>query len=300
MSTQPTQPEALRLANILEQEARLLLKPESAAAAAELRRLHAENEALRTAHVQNPAEIEHVAGDVSKNGAELNMLYAELPDPVWRTLAGVAFSEKQLHAFADATHALRTQQPAPAGFVPVAAFDRLHAQAESLAARLLAAPQQEVQEPYGWLYDWTHSSATGKPDTSYTGFTKDFAHAQKHDNCIAVYTAQQPAPSAQAASSAVLKAIREANMQLVRTGDDAFMLVTLKQATAQAEESVLEDAALLTSEQEYAIRQGHEIAASDGYFDARPQIESKDRRKVFQAGFERGWDAARKQGGSHD
>ena len=29
--------------------------------------------ALRTTHVQNPAEIEHVAGDVSKNGAELNV-----------------------------------------------------------------------------------------------------------------------------------------------------------------------------------------------------------------------------------
>ena len=28
--------------------------------------------ALRTTHVQNPAEIEHVAGDVSKNGAEVN------------------------------------------------------------------------------------------------------------------------------------------------------------------------------------------------------------------------------------
>lgn len=29
--------------------------------------------ALRTAHVQNPAEIEHVVGDVSKNGVKLNM-----------------------------------------------------------------------------------------------------------------------------------------------------------------------------------------------------------------------------------
>ena len=65
-------------------------------------------------------------------------------------------------------------------------------------------------------------------------------------------------------------------------------------------DSVGRDADRLTSEQEYAIRQGHEIAASDGYFDARPQIESKDRRKVFQAGFERGWDAARKQGANHD
>lgn len=54
-------------------------------------------------------------------------------------------------------------------------------------------------------------------------------------------------------------------------------------------------AARLTYEQAHAIRQGHEIAASDGYFEARPQIDSNDRRKVFQAGFERGWDAARKQ-----
>ena len=47
--------------------------------------------------------------------------------------------------------------------------------------------------------------------------------------------AQQPAPSAAAASKAVLAAIRAANMQLVRTGDDEFMLVTLKQATPQAD-----------------------------------------------------------------
>ena len=52
----------------------------------------------------------------------------------------------------------------------------------------------------------------------------------------------QPSPPAQAASSAVLKAIREANMQLVRTGDDAFMLVPYKVATAQAAESVRRDA----------------------------------------------------------
>ena len=90
--------------------------------AAALHRLHAENEALRTTPVQNPAENEHVAGDVSKNGAGSNM---------------------------------STQQPAPA--------------------------------------------------------------------------------TQQAASSAVLRAIREANMQLVRTGDDEFMLVTYKNAKAQCD-----------------------------------------------------------------
>ena len=70
--------------------------------------------------------------------------------------------------------------------------------------------------------------------------------------------------------------------------------------TAPQADSVLEDAARWTTEQEHAIRQGHEIAASDSYFEARPQIDSNDRRKVFQAGFERGWDAARKQGANHD
>lgn len=38
----------------------------------------------------------------------------------------------------------------------------------------------------------------------------------------------------QVASSAVLKAIREANMQLVHTGDDTFMLVPYKVATTEA------------------------------------------------------------------
>ena len=51
----------------------------------------------------------------------------------------------------------------------------------------------------------------------------------------------------------------------------------------------------LTYEQSYAIRQGHEIASSDAYFEARPQIDNNDRRSVFRAGFDRGWDAARAQ-----
>lgn len=50
-----------------------------------------------------------------------------------------------------------------------------------------------------------------------------------------ILAAPQPSPTPQAASSAVLKAIREANMQLVRTGDDEFMLVTYKNAKAQCD-----------------------------------------------------------------
>ena len=58
--------------------------------AAEFRRLHAENQALRAAHVQKPAGIEHVAGDVSKNGAESNMSTqqeAQEPCPTCAALA---------------------------------------------------------------------------------------------------------------------------------------------------------------------------------------------------------------------
>lgn len=88
---------------------------------------------------------------------------------------------------------------------------------EVLTTPAPAQPGQEVQEPYGWLYDWTHSSATGKPDTSYTGFTKDFAHAQKHDNCIAVYTAQQLAPKASQQAAPSTDQVEE----ILRERDDA-------------------------------------------------------------------------------
>ena len=84
------QPEALRIADALAsnyfdgKQGRDVWD----AAAAELRRLHAQVAALTAApqggaYVENPAEIEHVAGDVSKNRAESNMTggaYAELPE----------------------------------------------------------------------------------------------------------------------------------------------------------------------------------------------------------------------------
>ena len=47
------------------------------------------------------------------------------------------------------------------------------------------------------------------------------------------------------------------------------------------------------NEREIAIKEGEAIAAEDSYFRARPQLDCNDRRKVFQAGFERAWQAAR-------
>jgi hypothetical protein len=55
------------------------------------------------------------------------------------------------------------------------------------------APEVGV-EPHGFLYDWTHSSATGRPDEEFTGFTKTLADAKRHTsnrNIRPVYTAEQ-------------------------------------------------------------------------------------------------------------
>ena len=110
--------------------------------AAELRRLHAYCQELESqviwdcmTHVQNPAEIEHVAGDVSKNGAEVNMStqpvaqQGETSEPTppkgeeLRALSDRYWGREDLrdaHAagvtcgFALGVRALRTQQPAPA------------------------------------------------------------------------------------------------------------------------------------------------------------------------------------------
>jgi hypothetical protein len=65
-----------------------------------------------------------------------------------------------------------------------------------LAAPVASAPVAGEAQPYGWLYDWTHRSATGRPDEHYTSFTKEEAHAKKHDNPRAVYlAAPQTGPS---------------------------------------------------------------------------------------------------------
>jgi hypothetical protein len=85
------------------------------------------------AHVQKSAKNEHVAGDVSKNGAESNMgvAYAELPeqvgwrdstyhcdlyyDPPYRDGLAPLFTADQMRDFADATYALRaSREQAPA------------------------------------------------------------------------------------------------------------------------------------------------------------------------------------------
>ena len=134
-------------------------------------------------HVQNPAEIEHVAGDVSKNGAESNM---------------------------------STQQTAAEATEEV---ENLRKALVYVAFALHDAPQYMLAQGIALIDGDTVR-------VSRDGWTVE-ASVNPH---------RQPAPATQqAASSAVLKAIREANMQLVRTGDDEFMLVTYKSAKAQCD-----------------------------------------------------------------
>ncbi len=43
------------------------------------------------------------------------------------------------------------------------------------------------------------------------------------------------------------------------------------------------------NETQRALMEGARVAASDEYFGARPQIDTTDRRRVFEAGFDRAW-----------
>jgi len=47
------------------------------------------------------------------------------------------------------------------------------------------------------------------------------------------------------------------------------------------------------SDRDRAVMEANCIAWEDAYFAARPQLDCNDRRKAFQAGFERAWQAAR-------
>lgn len=44
------------------------------------------------------------------------------------------------------------------------------------------------------------------------------------------------------------------------------------------------------TEQEYAIRDAEEIHAENQYFEARVMIDCPKNRRIFEAGFNRGWD----------
>ena len=85
---------------------------------------------------------------------------------------------------------------------------------------------KEVGEPVGYLYDWIHSSATGRPDEKYTGFTEDkgFAIRDKHENCRDVFTSNQVA-------AAILKATKSLEDQLAKVEQRVAEACALQVAT---------------------------------------------------------------------
>lgn len=73
-----------------------------------------------------------------------------------------------------------------------------------------SADTEALPEPEGWLYDWTHSSALGRPDEHFTGFSKDLAYAhdksKSHENPRPAYTADQMRAAIAAARQATTPA----------------------------------------------------------------------------------------------
>ena len=153
------------------------------------------------------------AGDVLKNGAELNT---------------------------------STQQPAPAGATPECLTCNDHGAVGNI---LTAEPcpdctRWNAQPAPAAFVDEDHVTVPRSLIGAACSAIDKKQDAPKTLEELRRYTvgdlsaAPQPSPTPQGASSTVLKAIRKANMQLVRTGDDAFMLVPYKVATAHAAESV--------------------------------------------------------------
>lgn len=94
------------------------------------------------------------------------------------------------------------------------------------AAESLRTTSQPVGVPEGWLYDWTHSSALGKPDEEFTTFTKDRSHAfntsRGNRNPRPVYLTASPTPPAAQADAAKLNAEGESYQRMFLAACEAL------------------------------------------------------------------------------
>ncbi len=61
----------------------------------------------------------------------------------------------------------------------------------NMAQAIEQAETAQGQEPVGYLYSWIHSSATGRPDETYTSFAETLDQAKRHEsnfNVRPIYT----------------------------------------------------------------------------------------------------------------
>ena len=81
-------------------------------------------------------------------------------------------------------------------------------------------------------------------------------------------------------------------------------IALLKKALLEAEAAPQPSPASLSEmpyEKRKAIQEGEQISASDAWFKARHEmLDTIDRRNVFRAGFDRGWNAALAAQGGKD
>ena len=118
---------------------------------------------------------------------------AEQPDLTKLTERGAkAWAGVDAQALRDGTYQQGATKAAPAGFVPVAAFDRLHAHAESLAARLLAASptppaeQQATKETSGGFHVWRDISTAPKDGSRFVAIGYNYGlYSEGRHICVA-------------------------------------------------------------------------------------------------------------------
>ncbi len=112
----------------------------------------------------------------------------------------------------------------------------------------------------------------------------DALEAQAHAVVAALNAAFSKPPAEQqatATSSAVLKAIRAANMQLVRTGDDAFMLVPYKVATAEAETAPRQEPTEIPEEIERMAADRYKVVPSESTFHCWAVVAGTGTQRLY-------------------
>lgn len=210
--TEQKQPEALAFCWATElamtQQPVTLSVTEAREVSAEMQRLHAENTTLQQGYAAARLEIESLQARIKtmaeEHADELTVAHmdgrsqaAQQSAPPAAAVGVTAEQRRLIGVIADKIEDGSLFQAGIYSKKDLARFVRNVLDATPQAAPQ-PAPAGEESKPHGWLYDWTHSSATGKPDTTYTGFTKDEAHARKHDNCTAVFTTPKPPATQQA------------------------------------------------------------------------------------------------------
>lgn len=98
------------------------------------------------------------------------------------------------------------------------------------------------------------------------------------------------------AARAVLERWDSPKWDWEKPGPTADLMAELRAALASDAAAPAESAGPVahTSERHFALREAHGHADEAAYFAARPQLDGDDRRSVFRAGHQRGFDAAEK------